>query len=130
MSPLPPGVFRREGEYWTLEYGDTTCRLRDTVGMRHLAELLARPGEKMAASTLIETPPRGSARRPIGRRHSVAAAAAAERTRARVTRAVRAAMARIARHHAPLGEHLGATIRTGAYCSYVPDPRIAPVWRL
>jgi hypothetical protein len=55
------------------------------------------------------------------------AASASERARAGVTRAVRQAIARIGEHHPPLGEHLSRTIRTGTYCTYLPDPR-APGW--
>ena len=57
------------------------------------------------------------------------AASASERARAGVTRAVRHAIARMGEHDARLGEHLSRTIRTGTYCSYLPDTR-APGWRL
>ena len=53
------------------------------------------------------------------------AASASERARVAVTRAVRQAMARIAEHHPQLGQHLSRTIRTGAYCAYLPDTRAA-----
>lgn len=56
------------------------------------------------------------------------AGSASERARAGVTRAIRQAMARIAEHHPPLGEHLDRTIRTGTYCAYDPDPRAPVVW--
>lgn len=56
------------------------------------------------------------------------AASASERARAGVTRAVRQAIARIAEHHAELGEHLSRTIRTGTYCAYLPDPRTPAEW--
>jgi tetratricopeptide (TPR) repeat protein len=56
------------------------------------------------------------------------AAAASERARASVTQAVRLAIARIAEHHPPLGEHLARTIRTGTYCVYLSDPRAPVVW--
>ncbi|MGI8633091.1 MAG: hypothetical protein ACR2NA_11210 [Solirubrobacterales bacterium] len=56
------------------------------------------------------------------------AASAAERARVGVTRAVRQAMSRIAEQHPALGEHLDRTIRTGAYCAYVPDPRAPAGW--
>ncbi len=59
-----------------------------------------------------------------------AAASAAERARAAVTRAVRQAMSRIAEHHPALGEHLDRTIRTGAYCTYAPDPRAPAEWQV
>jgi hypothetical protein len=56
------------------------------------------------------------------------AASSSERARLNVTRAVRSAMARIVESHPELGRHLDATIRTGIYCAYTPDPRIPPPW--
>ena len=53
-----------------------------------------------------------------------------ERARISATRAIRAAMARIAEQSPALGAHLEATIRTGTYCAYVPDPRAPIAWRL
>jgi tetratricopeptide (TPR) repeat protein len=58
------------------------------------------------------------------------AASHAERARLNATRAIRAAMANLAREHPPLGRHLAATIRTGRYCSYTPDPRTPVAWEL
>jgi tetratricopeptide (TPR) repeat protein len=54
---------------------------------------------------------------------------ASERARASVTRAIRHAMARVSAHDADLGEHLERTIRTGTYCSYLPDPRAPAEWQ-
>src|SRR5262245_32972983 len=48
-----PQIFRREGEYWTISYAGTTIRLRDGVGVRYLAELLAQPCLPLAAEALI-----------------------------------------------------------------------------
>jgi hypothetical protein len=56
------------------------------------------------------------------------AGSAGERARISVTRAIRSAIARIAVHSPSLGAHLEATIRTGTYCSYTPDPRAPIVW--
>ena len=39
-------------------------------------------------------------------------------------------MARLARQSQVLVAHLEATIRTGTYCSYTPDPRLPLDWRL
>lgn len=36
---------RREGEYWSLELEGHVLRLRDSVGLRYVAQLLVRPGE-------------------------------------------------------------------------------------
>ena len=58
------------------------------------------------------------------------AGSAAERARASVTQAVRAALRRIHEHHPALGRHLDRTIRTGAYCTYLPDPRALAGWKL
>jgi AbrB family looped-hinge helix DNA binding protein len=45
------------------------------------------------------------------------AASAAERSRVSVTRAIRAALVRIAEQSPALGDHFDATIRTGTFCS-------------
>jgi tetratricopeptide (TPR) repeat protein len=58
------------------------------------------------------------------------AAAAAERARVSVTRAIRTAMARIREHSQALGSHLDRTIRTGTFCSYEADPRAPADWRV
>jgi tetratricopeptide (TPR) repeat protein len=57
------------------------------------------------------------------------AGSASERARASVTRAVRQAIARIATCHPALGQHLDRAVRTGTYCAYLPDARLAQ-WRL
>jgi pimeloyl-ACP methyl ester carboxylesterase len=49
-----------------------------------------------------------------------------ERARKAVSRRLRHAMSRIARAHPRLGRHLGASIRTGMFCSYEPERAI--VW--
>ncbi len=56
------------------------------------------------------------------------AASQAERARLNVTRSIRAAMANLARENPSLGRHLAATIRTGRYCSYTPDPHAPITW--
>jgi hypothetical protein len=53
----------------------------------------------------------------------------AERARVSVTRAIRVAMYRINEYSPALGAHLEVTVRTGTYCSYVPDPRAPMEWR-
>jgi non-specific serine/threonine protein kinase len=58
------------------------------------------------------------------------AASATERARISVTRAIRGALDRIRAQSPLLGRHLDATIRTGAYCSYTPDPRVPIQWEL
>jgi hypothetical protein len=58
------------------------------------------------------------------------AASSAERARLSVTRAIRSALARIAEQSPALGRHFEATIRTGTFCSYNPDPRVPMVWEV
>src|SRR5271168_5095792 len=39
----PRGVFRKEGEYWTISYGGKSFRLKDSKGLGYLAHLLRHP---------------------------------------------------------------------------------------
>ena len=52
----------------------------------------------------------------------------AEKARVNVTRAIRSALARVAEHDTELGQELEATVRTGTFCSYMPDPRRPVEW--
>ena len=52
----------------------------------------------------------------------------AERARVNVSRAIKVSLRKISEHHPALGQHLTATIKTGAYCSYTPDPRVPVTW--
>jgi len=57
-APPPPpedrdAVFRHEGDYWTLAYQGSVCRLKDLKGLHYLACLLARPGEACHVVTLV-----------------------------------------------------------------------------
>ena len=53
----------------------------------------------------------------------------AERARVNITRAIKAAQVRIRDHSTTLADHLDATIHTGTFCSYSPDPRAPITWR-
>ncbi|MEO8602210.1 MAG: AAA family ATPase [bacterium] len=52
----------------------------------------------------------------------------AERARLNVTRAIRSTLKRIAAANRDLGLYFETTIKTGAYCSYTPDPRLPVQW--
>ena len=54
----------------------------------------------------------------------------AERARVNVTRAIKAVLDRIAEHSPALAQHFEATLRTGTFCTYVPDPRSPLRWEL
>jgi tetratricopeptide (TPR) repeat protein len=45
-------TFRREGEYWTLEYQGGKFRLRDSRGLQFIANLIGAPGREVRASDL------------------------------------------------------------------------------
>ena len=57
------------------------------------------------------------------------AGAASERARVASTRAIRAALRRIAAVHPLLSDHLDRTIQTGTFAAYKPDPHATPTWR-
>lgn len=188
------GIFRREGEYWSVAFDGRAFRLRDSKGVRYLSHLLSAPGREIHALELVAVveghsrdltptaveltseagdagellderakaeyrdrlrdlesqlaeaegwndPERASRLRAerdflagelasavgLGGRDR-RAASNAERARVNVTRAIRSAIARIAEHGPELGTHLSATVRTGTFCSYQPDPRARVTW--
>ena len=49
-----PAIFSKEGEFWTISYRDSTFRLKDAKGLRYIAYLLARPGQRIHVLDLIE----------------------------------------------------------------------------
>jgi predicted component of type VI protein secretion system len=58
------------------------------------------------------------------------AASNAERARVTITTRVRTSLEKIRRGHPGLGHHLGASVKTGRYCSYQPDPTRPIDWVL
>jgi tetratricopeptide (TPR) repeat protein len=44
VSPVQKGLFRKEGEYWTVGYDEKSFRLKDTKGLGYIAHLLRHPG--------------------------------------------------------------------------------------
>ena len=65
VAPIPDGpdeqstgtvnLFRREGDYWSVEFDGHTARVRDLKGMRHLARLLGAPGREFHVLDLVAT---------------------------------------------------------------------------
>jgi tetratricopeptide (TPR) repeat protein len=55
-------VFRREGDYWLVEFDGVAVRLRDAKGLRYLARLLVEPGRDVHVLDLVagEHSPAGS----------------------------------------------------------------------
>ena len=58
------------------------------------------------------------------------AASDAERARLNVTRAIGSVVKKIAAASPRIGQHLTATVRTGIFCAYVPDPRLPVRWEV
>lgn len=52
VAPEASNVFRRDGDYWTIRHRSVEFRLRDSKGLRDMAELLARQGTSIAALDL------------------------------------------------------------------------------
>jgi hypothetical protein len=48
----PQGVFRKEGEFWTIACGGEVFRLRDVRGLAYIAYLLGHPGEEFHVLSL------------------------------------------------------------------------------
>lgn len=119
-----PNVFRLEGDYWTIVFARKTIRLRDSKGLRYLAVLLRRPGEDVHALDVQAAAGAGPSAKP----DEPGSPPSAEHARIAVTKGIKAALARIAATHPALAAHLGATIRRGYRCRYLPDPRHPITW--
>jgi tetratricopeptide (TPR) repeat protein len=52
-SPRSENGFRREGDYWSLEFDGHTVRLRDLKGLQYLARLLGAPGRELHVLDLV-----------------------------------------------------------------------------
>lgn len=178
-------ALRCAGDMWTVSHAGRTCHLRDTSGLRYLAQLLREPGRELHVTALFAQAAcsgvRGTAEvalkaslgdagvsldaaataqyqrrlrelrveldeaeanNDLGRRRTLGEeltlltaelasagrqrriASHAERARVTVTKGIRAVLARIDTAHPLLGRHLRATIRTGYFCSYMPDPHL------
>jgi hypothetical protein len=208
MSAFRPGepgrnIFHREGEYWTLCFGNSLFRLRDSKGLVLIAHLLHYPNREFHVLDLDAEVSSASAR--LGRRsslisdsHSVEAQVASdglgplldapakasyrsrlrelaedlaesrslndlgrirrneeeidqlnrelaravglngrdrkaaseiERSRIRITNAIRASLDKIGKNHSAMRRYLSSTLRTGAICSYTPHVDF-PGWQL
>ena len=129
-------IFRLEGEYWTIAYQGALCRLRDAKGLRYLAHLLLHPGQRFPAAELAAAADCGMRIADYGLDAEEDSAirnpksAMQERARLAVTKRIKAAVKRIEQHHAVLGLHLVATIKTGYQCAYLPDPHDPISWSI
>ena len=182
-------TLKQDGGWWTAGCGETHVRLRDTKGLRYLAELVAHPGTERHALDLVDlvegVSDVGIDRRRLGDagelldarsraayRRRVAelrdevedalavedddraaavqaeldrlvaelarafglggrdrkASSVAERARLNVTRALRAALARLTDALPEAGAALDRRVRTGLFCAYGPHPDDEVIW--
>jgi nucleoside-diphosphate-sugar epimerase len=114
-----------------------TGMTRSEVGARHLAAL----GAVVARVSAFDAPALERAVRESraevvideltalpGHPSEMAAAAAAERARVAVTKAIKYALGKIAEQDAALADHLRRSVRTGYFCAYDPSPADPIVW--
>ncbi len=52
---ISAGLFRREGDYWTISYAGNETRLKDLKGLRYIAQLLKVPGREVHVLDLAAT---------------------------------------------------------------------------
>jgi tetratricopeptide (TPR) repeat protein len=125
-------VFRREGDYWTICFHGSMCRLRDTIGMHYIGRLLANPGMDFPAQDLVVVAQKSIDRRnrtgkvdlsrTNGRlHHENDEGAYRERARLMVTKRIKDVIGRIRDANPELARHLATCIRTGYTCSYIPE---------
>ena len=98
--------------------------LEDAIGGRGRLFLIA--GGARGRQDVAGGAPGGTRDRARDRR----AGSHAGRARPNATRAIRAAIANLARANPSLGRHLEVAVRTGRSCSYTPDPRAPITWEL
>jgi hypothetical protein len=210
-GPVGRGLFCKEGDYWTVGYGEKVFRLKDCLGLSFIACLVRHPGTEFhvldlgdgapgrelardqakPSSAALSTNPEeleaagihvgglgdagelldeqakaaykarlgelreeleeakefGQVERAakveeeidalgaelsrgigLGGRHR-RAASATERARQRAKKNIKTAIGRIARHDPELGRMFSRCVRTGIYCSYIPDPRFQVTWQ-
>jgi hypothetical protein len=102
--PQPVAQCARAGRKWQLAWQNRSVLVEDSVGMLHLAVLIANPRQEIRAADLTA----GLPDQP-------------ERARVAVGKAIRRALGRVTEADAAIGEHLRQTVHTGVRCSYWPS---------
>jgi hypothetical protein len=59
QDPAAASQFRRDGDYWTIGDGAGVFRLKDSIGLRRLAQLLRHPGREFLALDILAMAERG-----------------------------------------------------------------------
>ena len=175
----PAARLVHEGDVWLVAFTGRVVRVRDSKGMRDIAELVARPGETIAALDLAAGRQATVVQASLGETLDATArvqyrqrlteleaeldeadragdiarserlslerelladelagayglggrprrpGSSAERARTAVTTRVKDALRRLDAVHPDAAKHLRRAVRTGTFCTYVPDPPAA-----
>lgn len=116
-KPSAEAICERHGAAWELVVDGERAVVAHTVGMEYLATLLAAPGRQIPAGELTRPGERS-------RRFDHAA----ERARTSVQKAIRRAIANVARSAPRLGDDLLASVHTGHRCTYEPTHGAPETW--
>jgi hypothetical protein len=108
---------------------DSRDRLRDLLAELEESEHRNDPGSAQRAQAEIDLLTHDLAQRMGLHPDRKPAGADPHLVRLRITKAIKAAARKISTQHPALGHHLRTTIRTGSFCSYLPDPTQPVRWR-
>jgi tetratricopeptide (TPR) repeat protein len=128
-DPQSQGIFRFDGDYWTVGNRERAFHLMDSRGLRCIHHLLANPGREFHAVELAALSGRQRTRSPAGGRLQFTVPAS-ERARINVTRLIAAAIRRVRADEPELGRYLATSIKTGTFCSYTPASDRPLRWEL
>jgi CheY-like chemotaxis protein len=116
LDPTARSAYRRRLEELAVELEEARAN-HDRGRVEHLEAEIEAVGRELERAFGL-----GGRARRVG--------SAAERARVNVTRGILGSIRKIGGHSAALGRHLVATVRTGAFCVYQPDPSRPLRWRL
>jgi hypothetical protein len=106
-APAEEAHCQRAGRKWRLTLRNRSVLVEDSIGLVHLAVLIANPRQEIQAADLVAGRTRAFPDQP-------------ERARVAVGKAIRRALVKITEADAVIGEHLRQTVHTGVRCSYWP----------
>jgi hypothetical protein len=124
-APADEAHCQRAGRKWRLTLRNRSVLVEDSIGLVHLAVLIANPRQEVQAADLVARAERDwlvaqlSSAAGLGGR-TRAFPDQPERARVAVGKAIRRALVKITEADAVIGEHLRQTVHTGVRCSYWP----------
>ena len=112
-------TFKQNGNGWHV--GDKIISPRKT-GYKYIHFLLRNPGKQIHCIQVYHL---GNADRNI-----CLSGLNVDSARTNIQKRIKAALSDITDHCPEMGQHLRATIHTGIYSTYMPDPGFGPIWGL